>query len=77
MFQAGYSKSSNASQSARDWQRESLYMKGTSRGIQAAHAAKLRRILALLDDAAGPVDLNIPSFRVHPLKGDLNGYWSI
>ena len=56
---------------------EAFYTTGTTRGIQATHAAKLRRILALLDVAAGPADLNIPSFKLHPLKGELNGYWSI
>ena len=56
---------------------EAFYKTGTTRGIQAAHAAKLSRILALLDVAAGPDDLNIPSFKLHQLKGELNGYWSI
>lgn len=56
---------------------EAFYTTGTTRGIQAAHAVKLRRILALLDVAAGPTDLNIPSFKLHPLKGELNGHWSI
>lgn len=56
---------------------EAFYKRGTTRGIQATQAAKLRRILALLDVAKDPADLNIPSFKLHPLKGDLNGYWSI
>jgi proteic killer suppression protein len=56
---------------------EAFYKTGTTRGIQAAHAAKLSRILGLLDVAAGPEDLNIPSFKLHQLKGDLNGHWSI
>lgn len=56
---------------------EAFYKTGTTRGIQAAHAAKLSRILALLDVAASPDDLNIPSFRLHQLKGELNGHWSI
>ena len=57
---------------------EAFYTTGTTRGIQVTHAAKLRRILALLlDVAAGPANLNIPSFKLHPLKGELNGYWSI
>ena len=42
---------------------EAFYKTGTTRGIQAAHAAKLRRILALLDVAIGTEDLNIPAFR--------------
>ena len=56
---------------------EAFYTTGTTRGIQAAHAAKLRRILALLAVADAPADLNIPSFKLHPLKGELNGHWSI
>lgn len=55
---------------------EAFYKTGTTRDIQAAHAAKLSHILALLDVAASPDDLNIPSFRLHQLKGELNGHWS-
>ena len=55
---------------------EASYKTGTTRGIQAAHAAKLRRILALLDVATVPDDLNIPSFKLHQLKGELKGFWS-
>ncbi|TWF56395.1 type II toxin-antitoxin system RelE/ParE family toxin [Neorhizobium alkalisoli] len=50
---------------------------GTTKGIQVAHAAKLGRILGLLDVATGSNDLNLPGFRLHALKGDLKGHWSI
>jgi len=56
---------------------EDFYRRGTTRGIQAAHAAKLERILGALDVASGSEDLNFPSFRLHPLKGELKGFWSI
>ncbi len=56
---------------------ELLYREGSTRGVQAAHAAKLLRILSVLDVASGPEDLAIPSFRTHLLKGDLAGHWSI
>jgi len=56
---------------------EAFYRTGTLRGIQAVHAAKLRRILALLDIAAGPDDLTIPAFKLHQLKGEMKGHWSI
>jgi len=56
---------------------EDFYRSGTTKGIQTAHAAKLERILGVLDVASGPEDLNFPSFRLHPLKGDLKGFWSI
>ena len=56
---------------------EMLYRDGTKRGVQGAHVPKLLRILSLLDVAQTPDDLTIPSFRTHPLKGDLAGHWSI
>lgn len=56
---------------------EVFFTTGSTRGIQAAHAKKLRSILALLDVAAGPADMNLPSFRLHPLKGEMKGHWSI
>ena len=33
--------------------------------------------LADLDDADRPSDLDLPGYRLHPLKGDLKGFWSI
>jgi len=56
---------------------EAFYRSGTTKGIQAAHAAKLGRVLGLLDVAAGPEDLNLPGFKLHPLKGNLKSHWSI
>ncbi len=56
---------------------ERLYRVGSKKGVQAAHVPKLLRILSLLDVAQTPDDLAIPSFRTHPLEGDLAGHWSI
>jgi proteic killer suppression protein len=56
---------------------EVLYRTGSTRGIQPAHAPKLNRILAALDAAAAPAELNLPSYKLHPLKGELESYWSI
>jgi proteic killer suppression protein len=50
---------------------------GSKAGIQAAHAVKLRLQLAALDQAVKPQDLSAPSWRLHPLKGDWEGHWSI
>jgi proteic killer suppression protein len=33
--------------------------------------------LADLDDARKPQDLQSPGYRLHPLKGDRKGFWSI
>ena len=56
---------------------ETFYLNGSTRGIQPSHAAKLARILAALDAAADPGELNLPAFKLHPLKGRLRGYWGI
>jgi proteic killer suppression protein len=56
---------------------ESLYRTASSRGVQAAHADKLSRILGALDAAEGPHELALPALRLHPLKGRLQGYWSV
>ncbi|WFS02519.1 type II toxin-antitoxin system RelE/ParE family toxin [Rhizobium tumorigenes] len=34
-------------------------------------------ILGALDIAPTPDELYLPSFKLHPLKGKLNGFWSI
>ena len=56
---------------------EALYRTGSTRGVQAAHALKLMRILAAIDAAGAPTDLNLPGYKLHPLKGELRGHWSI
>jgi len=56
---------------------ERLYRDGSNKGVQAAQVPKLLRILSVLDVAQAPEDLAIPSFRTHPLKGEMAGHWSI
>ncbi|MBM3557161.1 MAG: hypothetical protein FJX47_16590 [Alphaproteobacteria bacterium] len=40
-------------------------------------ADKIARILARLDHAAAPGEMNLPGYRLHPLKGDLRGFWAV
>lgn len=54
-----------------------LYERDDARGVIAEHARKLRDILARLDAAAEISDMNLPGFRLHPLKGDWEGYWAV
>lgn len=56
---------------------EGFFRTGSRRGIQADHADKLGRILSLLNVAAAPADMDLPGFRLHPLKGTLKGHWSV
>ena len=54
-----------------------FYETGSKQGIQAKHAPKLRMQLAALDSALSIEDLDIPGYRLHQLKGDRKGIWSI
>lgn len=45
--------------------------------VPAEYVARLRTILAALDAAAQVEDMNIHTFHLHPLKGDLNGFWAV
>ena len=40
-------------------------------------AARVSLALADLDDASMPRDIDLPGYRLHSLKGDLQGLWSI
>jgi len=47
-------------------------------GVPAAMADRLKRILSALDGAQRPGDVATrPGYRLHPLKGDMAGLWSI
>ena len=54
-----------------------LFEKGDRRRVRPQYAAKVERILARLDEATKAADMDLPGFRLHPLKGDLAGYWSV
>jgi proteic killer suppression protein len=54
-----------------------LYETDSTRGVQAAHANKLKRILTVLDQVSSPTELTQPDMRMHPLKGVRQGYWSV
>ena len=54
-----------------------LYETGDRRRVSPDHADKLRRILARLDVATGPDNMDLPGSRLHPLKGDRAGYWAV
>ena len=54
-----------------------LYEDGDPRGVLAEHADKLRDILARLDAASAVADMDLPGFRLHPLKGGLPGFWAV
>jgi len=54
-----------------------LYERGDRRRVPPEYVGKVERILARLDEATGPANMDLPGFRLHRLKGDLAGYWSV
>lgn len=56
---------------------ERLFEKGDPRRVPPALTAKVERVLARLDEAAEPGDMSLPGFGLHPLRGDLAGYWAV
>ena len=54
-----------------------LYETDDPRGVSAEHVAVTARVLARLDVATRPEQLNLPDFRLCRLEGDLSGYWSV
>ncbi len=56
---------------------ERFFKKGSKSGIQPKHAEKLRRQLFALDNSKKAADMNAPGWRLHPLKGEFDGHWSV
>jgi len=56
---------------------EKFYTKGSLTGIQAKHKKRLRMQLTALNTAQVIEDMNIPGYRLHPLKGERKGFWAI
>jgi proteic killer suppression protein len=56
---------------------QDFYEKGNLSGIQAQHKQKIKMQLVALDTATVIDDLDLPGFRLHPLKGAMKGLWSI
>jgi proteic killer suppression protein len=54
-----------------------LYERGDRSGIRPDLLETVERILAVLDAASTAQAMNLPGYRLHPLKGDLKGMWSV
>ena len=56
---------------------QAFFERGSKAGIQAAHAPKLARQLARLDQAQQLQDMNLPGWALHSQQGSLAGHWSV
>jgi proteic killer suppression protein len=54
-----------------------LYEDDDPRGVIAEHVERLRDILDALDTSVTIEDMDLPGFRLHPLKGELKGLWAV
>jgi toxin HigB-1 len=54
-----------------------LFELDDARRVNADQADRLRLILSALDQASDAQDMNQPTFRLHPLKGNRKGVWAV
>jgi proteic killer suppression protein len=54
-----------------------LYEKDDRRGIGANMVARVEEILTILEAAETVEEVHIPGYRLHPLTGNLKGFWSV
>jgi len=54
-----------------------LYERGDRSQVGVDMLDKIENILAVLDVADVPEKMDLPGFRLHPLKGELRGFWAV
>lgn len=54
-----------------------LYEYGDGRKLRADQLGRIRDVLLHLDEARSPSDLDLPGYRLHPLKGKRKGTWGV
>ena len=54
-----------------------LYEKGRTRGINPQWLKRIRVVLARLDAARSPGDMDMPGLDLYSLKGELKGHWAV
>jgi toxin HigB-1 len=57
---------------------ERFWRRDEARGVVRQHEAKLRAMLTVLEEAENIGEIEtVPGWRLHPLKGDRKGFWSL
>lgn len=56
---------------------QKFFETGSAAGINAVHKRKISMRLVALDTALCIDDIDLPGFRLHSLKGTLEGIWAI
>lgn len=56
---------------------ERLFERDKRQGVPPGLVNKIVRILARLDEATQPGDMNLPGYQLHKLRGRLEGHWAV
>jgi len=56
---------------------ERLFRDDNRKGLPHDMLPRMRELLAAIDAAVVVEELAFPSYRLHALKGDMNGFWSV
>lgn len=54
-----------------------LYERNDASKVDPRLLDKVRRVLTALQAAGTPEDMDLPGYVLHPLTGDLRGFWSV
>jgi proteic killer suppression protein len=54
-----------------------LFEDDNPKGLNPEHVRKIRQILGVMHAAQKIAEMDVATFRLHPLTGDLKGYWSV
>ena len=56
---------------------EQLFLRGDGRKLPPELLGRIRTMLLALDSAVAVEELSLATYRLHSLRGDLKGYWSV
>ena len=54
-----------------------LFEKGDRSKLAPQDLERIENILLVLNQAQTPEEMDLPGFRLHPLKGDRKGFWAV
>lgn len=54
-----------------------LYERGDHSQVSSEYRNRIEDIIARLDIAVSPDDLNLPGYGLHQFKGNLKGFWAV
>jgi len=54
-----------------------FYERGDRSGLNPEHVDRINNVLGWLDQAERPEEMDLVGLRLHALRGDLAGFWSV